>query len=120
MNAALRLISGDGELENGWKRLFGMRRGRPSVSGTGVDAKPAGLRNSGGSLLTVCPCGLRDDTARLPNALWSSCCFACTFSGNLMLFSVLVETLLAPRTSCLVRVGCCRTLELILRAFKHL
>jgi hypothetical protein len=56
INAALRLISGDGELENGWKRLFGSSKGRPEVSGTGVDASPGGLRTSKGSCLTVCPC----------------------------------------------------------------
>ena len=56
MNAALRLISGEGELEKGWNRLFGSSRGRPAVSGTGVDARPRELWISGGSALAVCPC----------------------------------------------------------------
>jgi hypothetical protein len=56
MNAALRLISGEGELEKGWNRLFGSNKGRPEVSGAGVDARPGGLRTSGGSSLAACPC----------------------------------------------------------------
>jgi hypothetical protein len=66
MNAALRLISGDGEVENGWKRLFGRSSGLPSVSGIGVDSKPPGLRYSGGSFLTVCPCCPSEEAALLP------------------------------------------------------
>lgn len=44
MNAALRLISGDGEFEKEWKRLFGNNSCRSSVSG--VDLEPPGVRYS--------------------------------------------------------------------------
>jgi hypothetical protein len=67
INAALLLISGEGELESGWKRLFGINNGLPSVSGIGVDSSPPGLRYSGGSFLTVCPCPKpNEDAALLP------------------------------------------------------
>lgn len=74
MNAALRLISGEGELEKGWNRLFGSNRGRPELSGTGVDVRPGGLRISGGSVLVVCPCWLLVDADLLPMSVRGSCC----------------------------------------------
>jgi len=64
MKAALCLISGEGELEKGWNKLFGNSRGLPSVSGTGVDSKPPGVLYSIGSLFAVCP---KDEAALLPN-----------------------------------------------------
>jgi hypothetical protein len=74
MNAALRLTSGDGELEKGWNRLFGSNKGRPEVSGTGVDARPGGLRISGGSAFAVCPCWLLVDADLLPKSVRGSSC----------------------------------------------
>lgn len=76
MKAALRLISGDGELEKGWNRLFGSSKGRPEVSGTVVDARPDGLRTSGGSGLTVCPCWPLVDADLLPGSFRGSLCIA--------------------------------------------
>ena len=73
MNAARCLISGDGELENGWNRLLGINSGLPSVSGRGVDSKPPGLRYSSGSFLTVCPCCLNDEASLLPNVFEGDC-----------------------------------------------
>jgi hypothetical protein len=67
MKAALLLISGDGELEKGWNRLLGIRRGLPSVSGIGVDSRPPGVRNSIGSFFTVCPCWPNDEAALFPS-----------------------------------------------------
>jgi hypothetical protein len=37
MNAALLRISGEGDLESGWKRLFGCNRALPSDSSTGFE-----------------------------------------------------------------------------------
>jgi hypothetical protein len=56
INAALRLISGDGELEKGWKRLLGSSRGRSDVSMLWVEARPGWDAISGDSFLTACPC----------------------------------------------------------------
>ena len=55
MKAARRRISGEGEFEKEWKRLFGWSNGLPDVSGIGVDASPVGVGISGGSFLTVWP-----------------------------------------------------------------
>lgn len=116
MNAALRLISGEGELEKGWKRLFGIKRGLPSTSGAGVDSRPPGVRNSNGSFLTFCPCPPRDDTALLPIDL----CVASSLPGNLDPFCWLVEIVLAPKATREEIIGLCEIREVFLRAFKHL
>jgi hypothetical protein len=44
MKAARCLISREGDLEKGWKRLFGRRSGRsdPSAAGVGVNSPDAG------------------------------------------------------------------------------
>lgn len=48
MKAARRRISGEGDFEKGWKRLFGVRRSRDSLSdGPGSYSRPGGLRYSG-------------------------------------------------------------------------
>lgn len=56
--------------------MFGSSKGRPEVSGTGVDARPGGLRTSGGSGLTVCPCWLLVDANLLPSSFRESLCIA--------------------------------------------
>ncbi len=66
MNAALRLISGAGELEKGWKRLLGSRSGRSESSEAGVDATLEGVLIEGDPAFTVCPCCPTVDTHLLP------------------------------------------------------
>ena len=52
MNAALRRISGEGDSENEWKRLFGSRRTFPEVLGEDLPASQDELCTSGPSTLT--------------------------------------------------------------------
>ena len=49
MKAALRLISGEGESEKGWKRLLGSSRTFPEAVDEGVEASPGGVRDSSSS-----------------------------------------------------------------------
>lgn len=53
MNAARFLISGDGDFENGWKRLLGFNKGLPSISSTGERLLE---EYSGGSSLSLGAC----------------------------------------------------------------
>lgn len=98
INAARLLISGDGELDNGWKRLLGINNGRPSLCGTGVDSSPSGLRYSGGSFLAVCPCcpNPSEEAALLPKICGYVCALDCVVEGFLRHIFWPVEMFLRP------------------------
>lgn len=55
MNAALRRISGEGDSEKGWKRLFGSSRTFPERLDEDLSASQDELCTSGPSMLTSWP-----------------------------------------------------------------
>jgi len=120
MNAARRRISGDGEFEKEWKRLFGISNGLPSASGAGVDWRPPGLRYSGGSFLTVCPWP-KVKADRLPREFSGSFSFDCVPFGRFDSLGCRVEIVLRPEAVSLVEgEGHCGVRDEFLRVFRHL
>lgn len=80
MKAARRLISGDGELESGWKRLFGFNSGLSWDSIEWFDRNPRAVRNPVGSFLTVCP---NDEIVLLLGISWKPCVLICVAPASL-------------------------------------
>ena len=66
MNTARRRISGDGELEKGWKRLFGISNSLSVGAGFDPNAPEAG--GCCGAFFTACTCP-SEDTNRFPAVL---------------------------------------------------
>jgi hypothetical protein len=118
MKAARRLISGEGELENGWNRLFGSNNGLPSVFGRGVDSNLPGLRNSGGSFLTVCPCGPNEEAILFSTTLRAGRIAICSLPLTLAPF--LVDIVLCPNASREARNLLCEAPLGCLSAWRHL
>jgi hypothetical protein len=91
MNAARRRISGDGELEKGWKRLFG-------ISNSGFDPNAPEAGGCCGAFFTACACP-SEDTDRIPAIFSDSCNLDWAFPGSFVPFCCPVDMDLCPSGS---------------------
>jgi len=120
MKAALRLISGDGELENGWKRLFGIRSGLSSLPVTRVESNPPALRYPGTSFPMNCPSLPNEEAALLPDIFSNEWSLAFVLPANFESPEGPAEYPLRPNVRRIDNDVGCDDRGVLLRAFRHL